>query len=329
MADRFAIGLYSGGLDSTLALNLVQRLGFKVVAVHFTTPFTVNLYGKKKKKLKKNGFIFKKLFLGKEYIELLKNPKYGYGKNFNPCVDCHIMMIKKAKSLMEEYGADFVFTGEVLGERPMSQRKDTLRIVERESGLEGRLLRPLSAKLLSETIPEKEGIIDRNKLFAIKGRSRKEQFKLAEEMGIMDFPHPAGGCPLTEENIAKRVEESLKHNEDTIFDMILLRLGRHLRLPGGEKLVSGRNEEENNLLLRLTRNKGIKLSVKDYSSTYLYLRDANDEDTIKEAGRVCARYSSVKNKESVEVYYWNKDIEKRKIIKVKPYSEEEVENLLI
>jgi len=332
MIKRAAVGLYSGGLDSLLALKIIHNLGFKVVAVHFVTPFTIELYKKEESKKsfpEAEDIIFLQYFLGKEYIELLKNPRYGYGKHFNPCIDCHLMMVKKAKVLMEEFKADFVFTGEVLGERPMSQRKDTLRIIERDSELDGRLLRPLSARLLEETIPEKEGIIDRNKLFAIQGRSRKEQLKLVKEFKIAEFQTPGGGCSLTEKHVSERVEDSLKHDEDTLFDMLLLRIGRHLRLPGGEKVVAGRDEGENERLLKFTRNKGIKLTVKDYSSSYIYLRETDKEEALYNAARVSARYSSVREKEKVDVFYWRKEKEENNIITIKPYSTEEVEDLII
>jgi len=184
-----------------------------------------------------------------EYLRMLTRPKFGYGSAINPCVDCRILMLKRARKYMAEIGAHFVFTGEVLGQRPMSQRRDTLRIVERESGLEGLLLRPLSAKLLPPTLPEQKGWIDRERLLAIQGRSRKEQMKLIRERGIADYPQPAGGCCfLTDQNYARKLRDLLAHmSEDeelTMEHVMLLKVGRHFRLPDGTKVIVGRDEGE-------------------------------------------------------------------------------------
>ncbi len=203
-----AIGLLSGGLDSTLAVKIIIEQGIEVIALNFMSPFcacTAKSAGCKSEAMKVSkafGIQIKPVFLGEEYLEMIKNPKHGYGRALNPCVDCRIMMFKKAGQFMKESGASFVFTGEVLGQRPMSQRKDTMRIIEKESGLEGLIVRPLCARLLPETIPEKEGIVDRNQLLRIQGRSRKEQIKMAENLQIQDYPCSAGGCLLTEKGFA-------------------------------------------------------------------------------------------------------------------------------
>src|SRR5512134_2669451 len=211
-----AIGMISGGLDSTLALALVRRQGIEVKAVNFYTGLCIT-ETQRRKGGRADGTIPQNEALraaadlevdveyvdisGPEYLEMLLHPRYGYGANANPCVDCRIFMMRKAKEIMEREGADFVFTGEVLGQRPKSQRRDTLRIVERESGLTGRLVRPLSAKLLEPTLPEKAGLLDRERLEDISGRSRQRQMALARELGIEDWPQPAGGCCyLTDES---------------------------------------------------------------------------------------------------------------------------------
>src|SRR5574341_2354519 len=266
-----AIGLLSGGLDSTLALALVKRQGIEVKAITFYTGFCIT-ETQRRKGGRSDGSMPRNEALraaadleadvefvdisGPEYLEMLLHPRFGYGANANPCVDCRIFMMRKAKEIMEREGADFVFTGEVLGQRPKSQRRDTLRTVERESGLTGRLLRPLSAKLLEPTIPEREGLVDRPRLLDISGRSRQRQMALAAELGIADWPQPAGGCCyLTDEAFARKFFDVLDAREAlgqprrlTGDDVILLSTGRHFRLSPRARLVVGRSEVENALL---------------------------------------------------------------------------------
>jgi len=206
MKDKIkAVALFSGGLDSILAVKLIQEQEIEVKGVNFKTPF----FG-----LDKTFFAAKSLDMDleiiditQELLEILRNPKHGFGKNMNPCIDCHTFMFKKAGEYMSEIGASFIISGEVLGERPMSQNRNSLSVIERESGFEGRILRPLSALLLAETIPEKGGLVDRNKLLNISGRSRKRQMELAVKMGIEDYPSPAGGCKLTEPAFSKRLRD--------------------------------------------------------------------------------------------------------------------------
>jgi tRNA U34 2-thiouridine synthase MnmA/TrmU len=186
---------------------------------------------------------------GLEYLEVVRNPAHGYGKAINPCIDCRIFLLRKAKEYMTEAGADFVITGEVLGQRPMSQRRHTLQLIEKESGLEGLLLRPLSAKHFNPTIPEKEGWVNRDNLLAIQGRSRKEQMELAEELDVTNYPCPAGGCMLTEISFAPKVRDLFEHSDQlNMRDFRLLKLGRHFRLGNRTKLLVGRNEMENETL---------------------------------------------------------------------------------
>ena len=211
-----AISLLSGGLDSILATELIRRQGIEVITFNVKTPFGIP---------KKDGSSeatqaadqlkvpLKVLCVEQDYLRMLRKPKHGYGKNLNPCVDCKIFILKKAKKYAKEIGADFIFTGEVLGERPMSQHGPALKIIAEESGLKGKLLRPLSAKLLSETVAEKKGLVDRNKLLSIQGRSRKPQFELAKEFGITIFPSPAGGCLLNLRRILKKTARSLRKQE--------------------------------------------------------------------------------------------------------------------
>ena len=204
MKDKIkAVVLFSGGLDSILALKLIQEQGIEVKGVNFKTPFFG--LGEAFVIAKDLDIDLEIIDITEELLKILKNPKYGFGKNMNPCIDCHALMFKKAGEYMNKIGASFILSGEVLGERPMSQNRNSLSIIERESGLEGKILRPLSALLLTETIPEKGGLVDRNKLLDISGRSRKRQMKMADEMGIKDYPSPAGGCKLTEPSFSKRL----------------------------------------------------------------------------------------------------------------------------
>ncbi|NPA58493.1 MAG: hypothetical protein GXN94_04270, partial [Aquificae bacterium] len=247
---RKAVALYSGGLDSTLAIKLVQNQGIDVVALHFYTGFciteTKRRRGEKKpdgtpymnpalKYAAKYGFKLEIVDISEEYFNIITNPKYGYGANINPCIDCRAFMYKKAKEIMEEIGADFIVSGEVLNQRPMSQHLKAMKTIEREAGVEGLVLKPLSAKLLPPTIPEIKGWVDREKLEGIAGRSRKRQLQLAKELGIDEFEQPAGGCCyLTDENFARKYLETLStENRITREDLYLLTIGRHFRLPTG------------------------------------------------------------------------------------------------
>jgi len=264
-----AVALYSGGLDSTLAIKLIQNQGIDVLAVHFYTGFciteTKRRRGEKKedgshymnpalKLAAKYGFPLEIVDISENYFDVIQNPKYGYGKNINPCIDCRAYMFKKAKEIMKEVGADFVISGEVLGQRPMSQHLHAMKIIEKEAGLEGLILKPLSAKKLPITIPEKEGWVDRDKLEGIVGRSRKRQIQLAKELGIDEYEQPAGGCCyLTDENYARKYKEVIAvENTITRDELYLLTIGRHFRLPTKTKVIVTRNEGEGNFV------KGIK-----------------------------------------------------------------------
>ena len=237
MSKGRAFSLLSGGLDSLLATRLIMAQGIDVVGLHFITPF----FGHNKKGQESRfaerwrllyGIQARIIDVGEEYFEVVRNPRYGYGKNFNPCIDCKIFLFSKAKALMEEEKADFLVTGEVLGQRPMSQRKDTLRVVERDSGTDGVLLRPLSAKNLKPTRPELTGMVDREKLFDFSGRSRKPQMKLAEEIGLRDYPSPAGGCILTDPILANRIRKYFSGRQNsTVNEILLLQVGRHFQFP--------------------------------------------------------------------------------------------------
>lgn len=269
-----AVVLMSGGLDSTLAAKLLQQQGVEVQGIHFSTGFCLSDHKRATapadadpQKLRNEALRagsdlevpVELVDLSAEYLEVVFNPKHGYGSNVNPCIDCRIMMLRKAKAYADEIGADFVATGEVMGQRPMSQRRDTMRIIEKESGLEGHLVRPLSAHRLPPTEPENEGLLDRGKLLGLSGRGRRRQMDLIEAMGITDYPLPAGGCCfLTDASFAARFRDKMAHRGKGRMgweDVTLLKLGRHFRLSPTLKLVLGRKESENLFLERFTEGR--------------------------------------------------------------------------
>ena len=258
-----AILLLSGGLDSTLAGKLLLELGVEVEAVNFVSPFCLCTPKSQgcpagMKAAEQLGIPLKVFACGEDYLEIIKHPRFGHGSGVNACVDCRIHMFTRARKIMIERGADFVATGEVLGERPMSQHRRAMAIIERESGLSGRLVRPLCAQLLAPSEPETEGIIEREHLKAIQGRRRKPQFDLARELGITDYLCPAGGCLLTEKEFAARFRELLEYKPDFgMADARMLRYGRHFRLPGGTKVIVGREDAENERLERAASDEDV------------------------------------------------------------------------
>jgi tRNA U34 2-thiouridine synthase MnmA/TrmU len=332
MKRRKAIALLSGGLDSILAVKLIIDQGFEVIAVNMKTPFcTCDSKGKcySDSTAERFGIPLRRIQGGEDYLKMVKNPRHGYGKNMNPCIDCRIFLFSKAREVMEKEGADFVFTGEVLGERPMSQRRNAMSLIERESGLKGRVLRPLSAKLLEPTIVEEEGIVDRGALLDIQGRSRKPQLALAKEYGIDDFPTPAGGCLLTDEGFAGRVRESLAQGEDSLRHMILLKVGRHFRLPSGAKAVAGRDQKENETLMQLSLPQELKLTVHGYKSTYVLLLGEPTSQDRSLAAALCARYSDGKDRPSLQVRMWSKSPDELSLMEASPMDESLLQSLRI
>jgi tRNA U34 2-thiouridine synthase MnmA/TrmU len=330
-----AIALLSGGLDSTLAAKIVLDLGIELEALNFLTVFcTCTTRGEtclaSQKAVSALGIPLKVLNVSEEYLRVVKNPKHGYGSNMNPCIDCRIFMMKKAKAYMEEIGASFIVTGEVLGERPMSQRRDSMRLIEKEAGLDGLILRPLSAKLLPASIPEKEGWVDREKLLKIQGRSRKPQIQLADHYGIRDYPCPAGGCLLTDPGFAKRIRDLIQHHLDfTLNDVHLLKTGRHFRLSPKLKLVVGRNEEENQKIHTFSEDGDILLKLFRFPGPLSLLRGEAGEREIEKAAAITARYSKAKDLEKVEVICKKAREDGDRSLSVSPLSEKEIEELMI
>lgn len=329
-----AIALLSGGLDSTLAVKLMLEEGIGVEAVNFLTVFcTCTSHSscrlEAKKVSEELGIPLKVFNISREYLELVKHPRHGYGKNMNPCIDCRIFMFRKAGEYMREVGASFLITGEVLGERPMSQRRDAMRLIEKEAGLEGLILRPLSAKLLELTIPEKEGWIEREKLLDIKGRSRKPQIELAAQFGIKDYPCPAGGCLLTDSIFAARLRDLFRHSEATLNDIHLLKVGRHFRLSPRAKLVVGRDEGENMKLLTLGQPGDLCFRAADFPGPIALARGELTDEDIATSSSITARYGQGKGEDTLKVDYWKLPEEKIQSIIVSPMREEELERLRV
>ncbi|MCW3974666.1 MAG: 7-cyano-7-deazaguanine synthase [Candidatus Bathyarchaeota archaeon] len=289
-----ALAMFSGGLDSTLAIKVMLEQGIEVEALSFTTPFCL-CEGKGgcviSKAARKLDIPLKKISIEQDYFEIVKNPKYGYGKYMNPCVDCRIYMLKKAKKYAEIIGAQFIITGEVLGQRPMSQRRKTLEIIEKEAGLVNKIIRPLSDKHFSETEAELKGLVEKTKLFDIRGRSRKKQMELAKKFEINEYPCPSGGCLLTYKEFAAKVKDILKYDDILDFKVIaLLKIGRHFRY-GKNKIIVGRNEEENSLLLSLKGEADNWFEAIGYGSPITLLQGPKTEDAIRMAACVTAKYS--------------------------------------
>ena len=291
-----AIALLSGGLDSTLGIRIVLDQGIEVEAVNFVTPFCLCSRkigcGSEAKMVAAKLDIKVKLFsISTQYLGMLKNPKYGYGRNLNPCIDCRILMLRRAGKYMDEVGASFLITGEVLGQRPMSQHRKALKIIESESGFQGLILRPLSARLLPPSIPEKEGWVNRERLLAISGRSRKPQMTLAKDYSIGDYLCPAGGCLLTDSGFAHRMKDSMTHSEITLREINLLKIGRHFRLSPQAKLIVGRNKEENERLLKLAEHDDICFKLVEIKGPIGIGQGSFGETTIILASRTLVRYS--------------------------------------
>lgn len=245
-----ALALVSGGLDSLLAAKLIKEQGLEVIGLHFKIPFCkLNI----KQSLPDIGIKIIEVDLGVEFLGLIRNPRYGFGSNMNPCIDCKILMFTRAKEMLSQLGARFIITGEVLGQRPMSQNKQALKLIKQKSGLDDLLLRPLSAKFFSPTLPERAAWVKREKLLGFNGRKRTPQIQLAKNLGIAKYANPAGGCLLTDPCFSRRLEELLAHQELDLDNLELLKVGRHFRIGGSARFVVGRNENENNLLMQLAK----------------------------------------------------------------------------
>jgi len=295
-----AVGLLSGGLDSTLAIKLVLEQGIEVAAFNLVTVFCCCTpkhasCSAARTAVRQLGIELKVVNSTEEFLPIVADPKHGHGSGMNPCLDCRILMFRKAHDYMEEIGASFLVTGEVLGQRPMSQRRDAIRLIEKESGLGGYIVRPLSAQHFEPTVPEREGWIDRERLLAIDGRSRREQIALAESLDLTDYPCPAGGCLLTDRVFAARVRDLLDHEGCLrLPDVTLLKIGRHFRLSSEAKAVVGRDEAENEDLRTHAREGDAVLELADIAGPLTLVRGRADARELRLAAAVTARYSKAR-----------------------------------
>ncbi len=301
------IGLLSGGLDSILAARVLVDQGIDVLGLTFVTPFFGPDEGLEAGR--KAGIPMRAVDISEAHLAMLKNPRYGYGSRMNPCIDCHGLMLREAAKVMQSEGADFLFTGEVLGQRPMSQRRDALRSVEKLAGLPGRILRPLSARLLDPTIVELEGLVDRERLLDIQGRSRKRQAELARRFGISDYPQPGGGCMLTSEGFANRLRELFRiRPEAGVADAEIIKWGRAFRLPGDNMCMVGRQRSDNLKLESLARRRDVFMRSMDYPGpSCLIIAPGDLADGLEIAAGLVASYSDAPENASVRVQWMTMD----------------------
>jgi tRNA U34 2-thiouridine synthase MnmA/TrmU len=304
-----AIALVSGGLDSILALAVVAAQNVRVIPLHFRIPFCPLAKTSSGKNIPElaPGLTQEQLRtvdIGEEFLALLKNPAHGFGSQINPCIDCKILMLRKAAGLMREWGASFVVTGEVRGQRPMSQNRQALEIIEKESGLEGMVVRPLCARLLDETIPEKQEWLNRDRLLDFNGRSRKPQIELARSLDIQGYSQPAGGCLLTDPGFAARLKDLIAHKELSLENINLLKVGRHFRLGPGTKLVVGRNEQENNRLSALALDGDyLFMPHQEAAGPTCLGRGVFDQEKLQLACGIARRYSDLKDGQKAEIFF--------------------------
>jgi tRNA-specific 2-thiouridylase len=312
-----ALGLLSGGLDSTIAVKLIIEQGIDVEAINFVTPFCLCRKGGcgATEAAKTFNIPLKHVSAGTDYLRIVRKPRFGYGKNLNPCVDCRIFMLKKAKKYAKQIGAKFIFTGEVLGQRPMSQHKGALDLIEREAGLEGKILRPLSAKLLPETEAEAKGFVDKESLRDIRGRSRKRQIEMTKEFNITNYPCAAGGCLLTDREFAGKLRDLFIHQKRiTVKEVNLLKVGRHFRF-GENKIVVGRNEAENGFLQRTKQKSDYCFEVPDCGSPITILKGPKTKAAKEKAAGLTAFHSDKKTGE-VQVRFGKDKLSRRITVSV-------------
>jgi len=296
-----ALALISGGLDSLLAAKLIHDQGCEVIGLHFKIPFCkINI----KKSFPKIGIKIIEVDLGVKFLKLIQEPHYGFGSNMNPCIDCKILMFSQAKELMSAWGAKFIVTGEVLGQRPMSQNKQALKLIRQRSGLDDLLLRPLSAQFFPPSLAEKEGWVKREKLLNFNGRMRTPQMRLASDLGLNDYANPAGGCLLTDPSFSKRLIELLKHDELNLENLELLKVGRHFRLGEHTRLVVGRDEGENNQLTLLAQAGDYLFSPqKDLAGPTVLARGLINQELILLSAQITSAYTDALGLEKVDVFF--------------------------
>ncbi len=315
-----------------LAVKLMQEQGIDILGLNFSSVFCIK--SENDACIKKTAGELKMpvtiLNITEELLQIVKNPRFGRGKNMNPCIDCRIFSFKKAREFMKKTGASFIVTGEVAGERPMSQTKRALVLIEKESDLEGVLLRPLSAKLFKPTLPEQQDIINRDKLMDISGRSREKQMLLAHKYDIKEYPNPAGGCLLTDKNFSRKLEDLLENNPGhTIEDLKLLKTGRQFRISEEVKFFVGRNENENNILLSMAGDEDFLFDAVNIPSPIALGKGSLNKKDIETISSVIARYSDAKNEKTVNVSYKKVTSKTAQAITVTPANENLISSLRI
>lgn len=292
MSSIRAIGLLSGGLDSALAARLIVDQGVEVIGLHLNSPTACR--NDVHAVARDLGIPLEIRDKGRAYLELLRHPRWGYGKNMNPCLDCRLFMFQMAQTVMEAQGAHFIFTGEVVGQRPMSQMRSSLRLIDAQSGLDGLIVRPLSARLLEETRPEARGWLDRTRLLGISGRGRSEQLALAERFGLRHYQSPGGGCLLTDTIFSAKLRDLFDHTPEDrthMDDVELLRVGRHFRMSPELKIVLGRNAEENHRLVSFAGAERWLVEPDGFSGPAALVCGPRDERHVAEAIRFIGRYT--------------------------------------
>jgi tRNA-uridine 2-sulfurtransferase len=285
-----ALALFSGGLDSILAVKLLEEQGLDIRGICFESPFfSAQMAHQSARSI---GLALAVVDITEPMLDIVLRPRHGYGKGLNPCIDCHILMFRVAGEMLEREGAHFMVSGEVVGQRPMSQNLRSLSIISRGSGFDDLILRPLSAKRLPETLPEREGWVDRERLLGLSGRSRKPQIGLAERYKVAQYPSPAGGCLLTGVVFSRRLKDLITMDPGfSRRDLELLKQGRHFRLSESTKVVVGRNERENEAILSLAGQEDVLLTVESFPGpTVLVIGDPTTED-LEVAAAITASYS--------------------------------------
>jgi hypothetical protein len=307
-----AIALISGGLDSSIAAGFIKRSGIEVIGLHCHIPFYPR---PKKQAVSAQEYVrricadlrieIRMVELGEDFLEMVRNPKFGYGANINPCIDCRILMLRKAGVLMEQVGASFIVTGEVLHQRGMSQHREAFLNIERETGLEGLIVRPLSARLLPPTIPENEKWLDRDKLLGWSGRSRRPQIQLAEELGIREYPNPAGGCLLTDPGFSRRLKDMIASGGFQMSDIEILKWGRHFRISPKAKLIAGRDQGEDEHIAGLARDGDyLFMPLEEIAGPTVLGRGEFDERLIERACKLTCFYCDNSDTiDSMEIVY--------------------------
>lgn len=321
------LGLCSGGLDSILSALILKQQGIEVTWVNFETPFFSS--GSAKKASKMTGIPLITLDITEDYMKMMKAPKAGFGKNMNPCMDCHALMFAKAGELMVKIGFHFLFSGEVVGQRPKSQNKNSLRYVEKNSGFDGQILRPLCAKRLPETDVEKKGLVDREQLLDISGRSRKVQMELAKEFGITEYPSPAGGCLLTDIGFSKRLKDLMDiQKEFNTRELYFLKNGRHFRLDNQTKVIAGRSKHDNKYLMKhYDPQHDLLLKHADLPGPDVILTGNDTQQNIQTAAMICAAYTRAKEGQPSDITVFRN--QEKETITVETFKSDRFKDLMI